>query len=143
VFFEIVIWKFESSQVSQPVPEAEKLAGIVTERPANGGLLRNGSWSPGSGFLPYQGENAESLRPDTGIFPFSGDGDRRLGFDRHYVAGPAVVFPYFSLDRGGKSGVLFRNLKRVALSSAKTRAMLQRTLGEPRIGRIGRELVVH
>jgi hypothetical protein len=34
------------------------------------------------------------------------------------VAGPAVVFPYFSLDRGGKSGVL-----RVALSSAKTRAM--------------------
>ena|ERR1700733_14875786 len=55
---------------------------------------------------------------------------------------PAVVFPYFSLDRGGKSGVLFRNLKRVALSSAKTRAMPQRTLGEPRIGRIGRELVV-
>ena|ERR1700730_7937813 len=41
----------------------------------------------------------------------------------HCVAGPAVVFPYFSLDRGGKSGVL-----RVALSSAKTRAMLQRTM---------------
>jgi len=35
-------------------------------------------------------------------------GDR---FDLHCVAGPAVVFPYFSLDRGGKSGVLFRNLK--------------------------------
>ena len=62
------------------------------ERPANGGLLRIGPWSPGSGFLPFQGENAESLRPDTGIFPFSGDGDRRLGFDRHYVAGAAVGF---------------------------------------------------
>ena len=46
--------------------------------------------SPGSGFLPFQGEDAESLRRDTGIFPFSGDGDRRLGFDRHYVAELAV-----------------------------------------------------
>jgi hypothetical protein len=75
--------------------------------------------------------------------PVSGRRRPETGSDLHCVAGPAVVFPHFSLDRGGKSGVLFRNLKRAALSSAKTRAMLQRTLGEPRIGRIGRELVVH
>ena len=98
--------KFESSEVSQPVPEAEKLTRTVTERPANGGLLRIGPWSPGSGFLPFQGENAESLRPDTGIFPFSGDGDRRLGFDRHYVAELAVYLAKFSALAGGKLGML-------------------------------------
>ena len=39
VFFEIVIWKFESSQVSQAVPGAEKPHPIVAEMPAIGGLL--------------------------------------------------------------------------------------------------------
>jgi hypothetical protein len=47
--------------------------------PANSGLLRIGYWSPGSIFDHFHGENAESLRPHAGLFPFSGDGGRRLG----------------------------------------------------------------
>jgi hypothetical protein len=39
VFFEIVIWKFESSQVSQPVRRLEKVSLVLAERPANSGLL--------------------------------------------------------------------------------------------------------
>src|SRR5476649_1887668 len=41
-FFGMVIWKFESSQVSQAVRGSEKMRAIVAERPANGGLLQFG-----------------------------------------------------------------------------------------------------
>jgi hypothetical protein len=47
--------------------------------PANCGLLRIGRRSPSSVFGHFRGENAESLWPHAGLFPFSGDGDRRLG----------------------------------------------------------------
>jgi hypothetical protein len=39
-FFEMVIWKFESSQVSQPVRRLENVSLLLAERPANGGFLR-------------------------------------------------------------------------------------------------------
>jgi hypothetical protein len=39
VFFEIVIWKFESSQVSQAVLQLEIVHIEVLERPANWGIL--------------------------------------------------------------------------------------------------------
>jgi hypothetical protein len=39
VFFEIVIWKFESSQVSQAVYQPEIVLAYIAERPANCGLL--------------------------------------------------------------------------------------------------------
>jgi hypothetical protein len=47
--------------------------------PANGGLLRIGHQSPGSIFDRFQGENAESLWPHAGLFPFAGDPGWRLG----------------------------------------------------------------
>jgi hypothetical protein len=46
--------------------------------PANGGLLRMGGRSPGSPFGRFQGEIANSLPRIIEIFPFLGDGDRRL-----------------------------------------------------------------
>lgn len=46
--------------------------------PANSGFLRIGYRSPGSVFVHFHGENAESLWAHAGIFPFSGDRDRRL-----------------------------------------------------------------
>jgi hypothetical protein len=38
-----------------------------------------GCRSPGSAFGHFLGENAESLRPHAGLFPFSGDRGGRLG----------------------------------------------------------------
>jgi hypothetical protein len=70
--------KFESSKVSQAVRHWEKLSPILAERPANGGLLRIGHQSPGSVFYHLGGENPESLPTRAGLFPFSGDCDRRL-----------------------------------------------------------------
>jgi hypothetical protein len=51
----------------------------MPEMPANGGLLRIGQRSLGSVFDHFHGENAESLRPQAGLFPFSGDLGWRLG----------------------------------------------------------------
>src|SRR5271169_3404001 len=42
--------KFRSSRPCQPVRRMEKLPSVFQERPASGGLLRIGSWSPGSEF---------------------------------------------------------------------------------------------
>jgi len=70
--------KFESSEVSQAVRHWEKLSPIIAERPANGGLLRIGHQSPGSVFYHLGGENPENLPTHAGLFPFSGDRDRRL-----------------------------------------------------------------
>src|ERR1700737_5111406 len=61
---------------SQPVLGIEILPRATPEMPANGGLLRIGGQSPGSGFGPFGNEIADSLRPHPGIFPFSGDGDQ-------------------------------------------------------------------
>jgi len=47
--------------------------------PANGGLFRFSRRSPASRFREGRGEIARSLRPHIEIFPFSGDGGRRLG----------------------------------------------------------------
>jgi hypothetical protein len=47
--------------------------------PANGGLLRIGGRSPGSGFGQFQSEIADSLRRPFEIFPFLGDEGRRRG----------------------------------------------------------------
>ena len=76
-FSEMVIWKFESSQVSQPVRRLEAQTLVIVEMPANGWLLRTGYRSPGSEFGPLRDANAESLRQHAGIFPFLGDRDQR------------------------------------------------------------------
>jgi hypothetical protein len=78
-FFGMVIWKFESSQVSQPVRCLEILPSAIQERPANGGILRIGTRSPGSEFGHFRIGIADSLRPIFEIFPFSGDRGRRPG----------------------------------------------------------------
>ncbi len=78
-FFEMVTWKFESSQVSQPVRRLETLPSVTSETPANGGLLRIGYRSPGSQIGPCGNEIADSLRRIFEIFPFLGDSDRRPG----------------------------------------------------------------
>jgi hypothetical protein len=77
--FKMVIWKFESSRVSQPVRHSEKTCLIFAERPANGGLLRIGHQSPGSDFGHSQREIADSLRRTFEKLPFLGDRGRRLG----------------------------------------------------------------
>src|SRR6266849_3862115 len=70
--------RFESSRPSQAVRRIEISPRATLEMPANGGLLRIGGRSPGSGFGPFGSEIADSLRPNARIFPFSGDRDRRL-----------------------------------------------------------------
>jgi hypothetical protein len=76
-FFHMIIWKFESSQVSQPVRRLEILPSANQKMPANGGPLRIGSRSPDSKFGRGRPEIADSLRPIFEIFPFSGDCGRR------------------------------------------------------------------
>jgi hypothetical protein len=58
--------------------------------PATRGLLRIGSRSPDSEFGHVRPGIANSLRSIFEIFPFSGDGGRRTGFDLDCVAGAAV-----------------------------------------------------
>jgi hypothetical protein len=77
--FHLGICKFESSQVSQPVRRPETLPSTMPQRPANGGLLRIGYRSPGSGIGVSGSEIADSLRRIFEIFPFSGDWGRRPG----------------------------------------------------------------
>jgi hypothetical protein len=76
---QLGIYKFESSEVSQPVRRLETLPSITSEKPANGWLLRIGYRSPGSEIGRCGSEIADSLRRIFEIFPFSGDSDRRLG----------------------------------------------------------------
>jgi hypothetical protein len=78
-FFEMGIWKFESSQVSQPVWLLGKLRLKTREKPADGGLLLSIGQSPGSKFGALQAQIAESLRTNIQIFPFLGDRRRRPG----------------------------------------------------------------
>jgi hypothetical protein len=78
VDFDSTMRRFESSGPSQPVRRSEKSPLIVAEMPANSRLLRLGYRSPDSVFCHFGGENAENLRPHAGLFPFSGDRDRRL-----------------------------------------------------------------
>ena len=47
-FFEMGIWKFESSQVSQPVRRLKTVPLANSEMPANSGPLRISYRSPGS-----------------------------------------------------------------------------------------------
>ena len=74
------------------------------------GAPKSANWEPGD---EIECAKSRYFRPFVAIF-------RNCSRALECLAGPAVVFPYFSLDRCGKSGVLFRNLKRAALSSAKT-----------------------
>ena len=71
--------EFESSGSSQAVRRLEEMCLILAERPADSGLLLISHRSPSSVFCHFGGENAESLRPQAGLFPFSGDRDRRPG----------------------------------------------------------------
>ena len=71
--------KFESSQVSQPVPVAKRLPPKRPERPTISGLLQFKGRSPRSRMSKLRVEVAESLRPPARIFPFSRDWSRRLG----------------------------------------------------------------
>ena len=89
-FFELVIWKFESSQVSQTVSGSEKLPPIVAEMPTNGGLLQFGVPSLCSRFPGTGTEFRESLWLISRIFPFLGDAGRRPGSIRDSVVIAAV-----------------------------------------------------
>jgi hypothetical protein len=62
-------------------------------------------WSPDARFEGFRGEIVESLRQFIEIFPFSGDGDRRLG--SIYTAWPelAVKLAKFSALAGGELGM--------------------------------------
>jgi hypothetical protein len=71
--------RFESSRPSQAVGPIGNWPVRVTEKPANGGLLQFGEWSPDSHFDGVPSEIGESLRRFFEIFPFSEDGDWRLG----------------------------------------------------------------
>ena len=51
----------------------------VAEKPANGGLLQFGRRSPDAQFADLGNKIVKSLCPFIELFPFSGDGDRRLG----------------------------------------------------------------
>jgi hypothetical protein len=81
------------------VRSAEVLPQGMPEMPANGGLLRIGGRSLGSGFGRFRLELANSLRRIFEIFPFSGDSDRRLGSIG--TAGPSLQCnsPCSQLDR--------------------------------------------
>src|ERR1700687_3130267 len=50
-FFGMVIWKFESSQVSQPVRQLEIVTSKIPEMPANCGFLQIDAPSPSSQFV--------------------------------------------------------------------------------------------
>jgi hypothetical protein len=71
--------KFESSRPSQAVWRSEKMSLILTERPANGGLLRISHQSPGYDFGHFLREIANSLRRTFEKLPFLGDRGRRPG----------------------------------------------------------------
>src|SRR5205823_1110995 len=75
-FFEMGVWKFESSQVSQAV---RRSARLPKER-GNGPEIRafrSFDFVSGSRFAALEAELVESLRPCPRIFPFCGDCRRR------------------------------------------------------------------
>jgi hypothetical protein len=94
-FFEMGIWKFESSQVSQPVRRSEKMSLILAERPANGVLLRTGGQSLDSELGQFQSKIADSLRQTFEKLPFLGDCGWRPGS----ICTARPAYWYFSLSR--------------------------------------------
>jgi hypothetical protein len=60
-FFEMGIWKFESSQVSQAVRQLEIAPSQIPEMPANGGLLQICTPSLNSKSKQSQSEITENL----------------------------------------------------------------------------------
>ena len=75
---------------SQAVRRLKILPLVMPEIPANGGLSRIGSRSLGSEFGRFRSQIADSLWRLFEIFPFFGDGDRRLGSIRYCMADVAV-----------------------------------------------------
>jgi hypothetical protein len=104
-FFELVIWKFESSQVSQALQRSGNWPLTIAEKAAGGGLLQFSGWSLDSQFGGIRSEIVESLRPFFEIFPFSGDGSRRPG--SIYTARPSLQWrsPKFSIPGRQKWGM--------------------------------------
>jgi hypothetical protein len=76
---QLGMYEFESSQVSHAVRPGRTWPPAVVEKPAISGLLQFNRRSPGSHLDGLRLEIAESLRPFIEIFPFLGNGDRRLG----------------------------------------------------------------
>jgi hypothetical protein len=74
---QLGIYKFESSEVSQPVRRMEILPPAMLEMPANCGIFRFNGRSPGARFGHFRLGLADSLRRIFEIFLFSGDGGRR------------------------------------------------------------------
>jgi hypothetical protein len=74
-----VIWRFESSKVSQPVRRLETLPSDLLEMPANCGVLRFNGRPPGTDLGHFRLGLAASLRRILEIFPFLGDRRRRPG----------------------------------------------------------------
>jgi hypothetical protein len=85
-----VIWRFESSKVSQTVRQLEIVISEIPEVPANCGLLQISVPSLSSQFGQSKSEIADSLRQIFELFPFLGDPDAETRFDLHCVADAAV-----------------------------------------------------
>jgi hypothetical protein len=77
---------------------------ILTERPANGGLLRISHQSPGYDFGHFLREIANSLRRTFEKLPFLGDRRPETRFDLHCLAELAVQLAQFSALAAGKLG---------------------------------------
>jgi hypothetical protein len=78
-FLHSGMWKFDPSEVSQPVRPSENRRLTIAEKPAIGWLLQFGGGSASSQFDGLPGKIVESLQRFLEIFPFSRDGDRRPG----------------------------------------------------------------
>src|SRR5260370_21689049 len=78
VFFEIVIWKFESSQVSQAVRRSEKSPLTSEEMPANGGFCDSGNGLQAPDFANCGPElpKVSGRTPKYSRFLETGTGDR-------------------------------------------------------------------
>ena len=79
VGFQFTISRLECFRPNQAVPPSENLPSVGAEKPADGGLLQIGCRSLDFEFDRSEGEIADSLRRIFEVFPFSGDGGRRLG----------------------------------------------------------------
>jgi hypothetical protein len=104
-FFKMGIWKFESSQVSQPVWKLEIVPAKMREVPANGGIFQICAPSLDSQSLQLQSEIGDSLRRIFEIFPFLRDSDRRPGSIDTAWPGLQCKSGTFSALVAGKLGV--------------------------------------
>jgi hypothetical protein len=98
--FQLGIWEFDPFQVSQAVRPIEIYPPGMSEMPTNGGVLRTGGRSPGSGVGRFRLGLADIFE----IFPFSGaatgDRPRTALLGQQTERGSFVVFSHFPSLQG-------------------------------------------